>query len=67
MVHKEQMHVVGTCGSIIKGQRSEFVKIVAFSVDILSLGKPSLCHLAICVSSVRSASGSKLSVIGTGG
>lgn len=36
-----------TCGSIINGHRSELVNIVAFSVDILSLGRPSLFQIAI--------------------
>jgi len=35
-----------TCGSIINGQRSEFDNIVAFSVDIRSLGSPSLFQIA---------------------
>lgn len=56
-----------TCGSIIRGHRSEFDRIVAFSVDIRSLGKPSLCHFAICVSSVNNARGSRFSVMGTAG
>lgn len=56
-----------TCGSIINDHRSEFERIVAFSVDILSLGKPSLFHFAIWVSSVSNESGSKPSVIAIGG
>jgi hypothetical protein len=36
-----------TCGSIMSGQRSELERMVAFSVDILSLGSPSLFHTAI--------------------
>lgn len=54
-----------TCGSIIRGHLSELDNIVAFSVDIKSLGNPSFCHFAIIVSSVRSESGSKFSVNGT--
>jgi hypothetical protein len=36
-----------TCGSIMSGQRSELERMVAFSVDILSLGSPSLFQTAI--------------------
>lgn len=51
----------------MRGHLSELDSIVAFSVDIRSLGRPSLCHLAICVSSVNKDKGSNSSVIGTGG
>jgi hypothetical protein len=40
-----QQHL--TCGSIMSGQRSELDRMVAFSVDILSLGRPSLFQTAI--------------------
>jgi hypothetical protein len=56
-----------TCGSIMSGQRSELERMVAFSVDILSLGNPSLFQTAIWASSVSSDSGSRPSVMGTGG
>lgn len=56
-----------TWGSTINGHRSEFVRIVAFSEDIRSFGKPSLFQVAICVASVSNESGSKLSVIGISG
>ena len=56
---------VHTCGSmIISGQRSELVRMMAFFVDILSDGRPSLFHTAMVASSVRSLMGSKLWVIG---
>jgi len=51
----------------MRGHRSEFVRIVAFSVDILSLGKPSLFHVAICASSVKRDKQSKPSVSGIEG
>ena len=51
-----------SCGSIISGHRSQFVKIVAFSVDIRSLGKFSLFHVAMVALSVNSDSGSRSSV-----
>jgi len=56
-----------TCGSIMSGQRSELDRMVAFSVDILSLGRPSLFQIAIWASSVSRDRGSSPSVIGTGG
>ena len=55
-----------TCGSIMSGQRSELDRMVAFSVDILSLGRPSLFQTAIWVSSVSRDRGSSPSVIGIG-
>jgi len=42
-----------SCGSIIRGHRSQLHKMVAFSVDILSLGNPSLFQEAIWASSVN--------------
>lgn len=65
MSHYRQQYL--TCGSIMSGQRSELERIVAFSVDILSLGSPSLFHTAIWASSVSRDSGSSPSVMGTGG
>lgn len=59
--------MVRTWGSTINGHLTELVKIVAFSDDILSFGRPSLFQAAICASSVSKASGSKLSVIGISG
>lgn len=41
--------------------------MVAFSIDIRSLGSPSFCHKAIVVSSVSSVNESRPSVIGIGG
>ena len=54
------------CGSIISGQRSAFDRMVAFSADILSLGRPSLHQLAIWASSVSKLIGSRFSDIGIG-
>lgn len=51
----------------MSGQRTEFDRIVAFSMDIRSDGNPSFCHIAIVVSSVSKLSASKPSVIGIGG
>lgn len=56
-----------TCGSIMRGQRSELERIVAFSVDIRSEGSPSLFHMAIWASSVSRVRASSPSVMGTGG
>lgn len=59
------IHLIPCCwGSIMRGQRSQCVKIVAFSVDILSLGSPSLFQVAIVASSVNMAIKSRPSVIG---
>ncbi|OCT74078.1 hypothetical protein XELAEV_18033042mg [Xenopus laevis] len=52
------------CGSIIRGHRLALIKIVAFSVDILSLDRPSLFHPATVTSSVSMAIGFKPSDIG---
>lgn len=56
-----------TCGSIISGQRCEFMRMAAFSDDMRSLGRPKLFQVAISASSVRILSGSTLSDIGIGG
>lgn len=56
-----------TWGSIISGHLSEFVRTVAFSADILSFGKPSLFHDAICASSVSIDMGSISGVQGISG
>lgn len=59
------IHLIPCCwGSIIRGQRSQCVRIAAFSVDILSLGSPSLFQVAIVASSVNMAIKSRPSVIG---
>lgn len=59
------IHLIPCCwGSIIRGQRAQCVRIVAFSVDILSLGSPSLLQAAIVASSVNMAIRSRPSVIG---
>lgn len=55
------------CGSIRSGQRVAFVNITAFSVDIRSFGKPSLCHVAICASSHSKCIKSTPSVCGISG
>lgn len=55
------------CGSIISGHRIEFIKMIAFSVDMRSLGKPSLFHAAICASSQIKSKGSMPSVCGISG
>lgn len=61
------IHLIPCCGgSIIRGQCLQFVRIVAFSVDILSLGSPSLSHAAIVPSSVNVAIGPRPSVTGIG-
>ena len=53
-------------GSIMSGHRSQLVKMVAFSVDILSLGSPSLFQEAIWASSVNRVNGSSPSKTGIG-
>lgn len=59
------IHLIPCCwGSMIRGQRAQCVRIVAFSVDILSLGSPSLFQAAIVASSVNMAIKSRPSVIG---
>uniref|UniRef100_A0A1I8JGD9 CCHC-type domain-containing protein n=1 Tax=Macrostomum lignano TaxID=282301 RepID=A0A1I8JGD9_9PLAT len=57
--------LVAHWGSIISGQRSALVRIVAFSIDMRSLGRPSLFHVAICASSTSMEIGSMFSVVGT--
>lgn len=54
-------------GSIIRGHLSALVRIVAFSMDMRSLGRFSLFQRAIVAPSVRRNSTSKFSVIGMGG
>jgi len=51
------------CGSIISGHLSQFVRMVAFSVLIRSLGRFSFCHVATVALSVSKVSGSRFSVI----
>ena len=55
-----------SCGSIMSGQRSQLVKIVAFSILIRSPGKPSLFQPAISASSIKRVKTSKSGVIGMG-
>lgn len=52
-----------SCGSIMSGQRAELVNMVAFSVLMVSVGRPSLFQHATCASSVNIDSGSSPSVI----
>lgn len=53
------------CGSMMSGQRSLVVRMAAFSVDILSFGRPWLCQAATVASSVSMRIGSRPSVRGT--
>lgn len=53
-------------GSTMRGQRWQEVRMVAFSVDILSAGSPSFCHTAMSASSVSIVRGSKSGVTGMG-
>lgn len=53
------------CGSMMSGQRSLVVRMAAFSIDILSFGKPWLCQAATVASSVSMRTGSRPSVRGT--
>ena len=55
-----------SCGSIINGHRSALVKMVAFSIDMRSLGRFSLFHRAIVAPSVSRERTSKPCVIGMG-
>ena len=64
---KNNCNLKNTCGSMTNGHRSEFVRIIAFSVDILSDGNPSLFHCAIVASSVSRFIGFKPSVVGIAG
>ena len=50
----------------MRGQRWQEVRIVAFSVDILSAGSPSFCHAAMSASSVSMVKGSRSGVTGMG-
>lgn len=50
----------------MSGQRWQEVRMVAFSVDILSAGSPSFCHAAMSASSVSIARGSRSGVDGIG-
>lgn len=59
------IHLIPCCwGSISRGQRSQCVRIAAFSVDILSLGSPSLFQVATVASSVNMEIKSRPSVSG---
>lgn len=53
-------------GSTMRGQRWQEVRMVAFSVDILSAGSPSFCHAATSASSVSMVRGSRSGVTGMG-
>ena len=53
-----------SCGSHIRGQRSELQVMVPFSMDVRSEGKPSPTHPAIVAGSTRTFSTSMPSVIG---
>ncbi|TNN81605.1 hypothetical protein EYF80_008051 [Liparis tanakae] len=50
----------------MRGQRWQEVRIVAFSVDILSAGRPSFCQAAMSASSVSMVRGSRPGVTGMG-
>ena len=54
-------------GSIIRGHLSALVRIVAFSMDMRSLGRFSLFHRATVAASVRRESTSSSSVMGMAG
>ena len=65
MVEKvDKVTKLGTTSMTLAGRK--FTRIVAFSVDILSDGNPSLFHPAISASSVSRVRKSKSSVIGMG-
>lgn len=53
-------------GSTMRGQRWQEVRMVAFSVDILSAGRPSFCHAAMSASSISMVRGSRSGVTGIG-
>lgn len=53
-------------GSTMRGQRSQLVRMVAFSVDIRSAGSPSFCQAATSASSVSMVRGSRDGVTGIG-
>lgn len=50
----------------MRGQRWQEVRMVAFSVDILSAGRPSFCHAAMSASSISMVRGSRSGVTGMG-
>lgn len=52
--------------STMRGQRSVLHRMVAFSVDMRSLGRPWLFHVATSASSVSRLKGSRPSVMGMG-
>ena len=56
-----------SCGSIISGHLSALVSMVAFSIDMRSLGRFSLFHNATVAASVNNASTSNPSVLGIDG
>lgn len=51
---------------VVRRHSLQLVRMVAFCVDILSPGRPSLFHWATVASSVSMEAGSKPSVIGIG-
>ena len=53
-------------GSTMRGQRWQEVRMVAFSVDILSAGRLSFCQAAMSASSVSMVKGSRSGVTGMG-
>mmetsp|Transcript_13836 Transcript_13836/g.40703 ORF Transcript_13836/g.40703 Transcript_13836/m.40703 type:complete len:251 (-) Transcript_13836:4520-5272(-) len=53
-----------SCGSIMSGQRAQFVTIAPFWIETLSAGSVSLFHDAISASLVRTLSGSAASDMG---
>lgn len=50
----------------MRGQRSQLVRMVAFSVDMRSAGRPSFCQAATSASSVSMVRGSRDGVTGIG-
>lgn len=53
-------------GSTMRGQRWQEVRMVAFSLDILSAGSPSFCQAAMSASSASMVRGSRSGVTGMG-
>lgn len=53
-------------GSTMSGQRSQLRRMVAFSTDMRSAGRPSFCQAATSASSISILRGSRVGVTGTG-
>lgn len=53
-------------GSTMRGQRSQLMRMVAFSMDMRSAGRPSFCQAATSASSVSILRGSRVGVVGMG-